>query len=382
MNWNKGGEPVENESKKEIMFKRMKEKKKEVKTVRKIVSIIVLVVLLIAGIASYFAYSYVKSALEPLNPESEEIIAVQVPIGSGLDTISAALEQNGVIKNAKIFKYYAKFNNESNFQAGDYSLTQAMTLDEIIQTLKTGKLYREPVFSMTVPEGLTLEEIGNVVEKATVHSSEDFLTLVTTEAFVDKMMVKYPKLLTEEIKAENVKYALEGYLYPATYPFYEDNPSLEVIVEMMLTAMESNVSSYYELLAEDGKSVHWLVTFASLLEEEATAKTDRKTIASVFYNRIEEGMPLQTDPTVLYALGSHKDRVLFEDLEVDNPYNTYQNKGLPPGPIANAGQSSFEAVLNPTDSKYFYFLADKKGTNHFSKTYDEHLQKIDEFLKK
>ncbi|WP_313891765.1 endolytic transglycosylase MltG [Psychrobacillus sp.] len=370
-----------NESKKEIMFNRMKNKKKEVKIVRRIVLAIFLIILIVGGIAGYTGYKYVKSALEPLDVASEDIIVVEIPIGSGLDTISSTLEKNGVIKNAKIFKYYAKFNNESNFQAGEYSLTKAMTIDEVIESLKTGKVYRDPVFSMTVPEGLTLEQIGAVVEKKTNHSADDFFKLVTDETFVDKMIVKYPNLLTEEIKGENVRYALEGYLYPATYPFFTENPSLEEIVTTMLTATENIVSNYYEILQSEEKSVHWLLTYASLLEEEATAQTDRSIIASIFNNRLNADMMLQTDPTVLYALGSHKDRVLFEDLEVDNPYNTYQNKGLPPGPIANAGKSSLDAVVDPSQTDYFYFLADKTGQNHFSKTYEEHLQKIDQYLK-
>jgi len=372
---------VENETKKEIMFEKMKKKKKEVKLVRRIVLIIALVILIVGGIGGYITYNYVTSALKPLDPTSEELISVDIPIGSGLDSISATLEKNGVIKDAKIFKYYAKFNNESNFQAGKYDLTKAMTLDEIIESLKTGKIYREPLFTLTVPEGLTLEQIGQVVEKKTGRSAEEFFNLVTSDEFVDRMMVKYPNLLTEEIKAENVRYALEGYLYPATYPFFEEKPSLEEIAETMIKNTEKTVSSYYDLLQSEEKSVHWLLTFASLLEEEATAQTDRETIASVFYNRLDAQMPLQTDPTVLYALGSHKERVLFEDLEYDNPYNTYQNQGLPPGPIANAGKSSIEAVLNPEATNYFYFLADKTGKNHFSETYEEHLQKIDEYLK-
>lgn len=370
-----------NDSKKNIMFDRMKNKKKEVKLVRRIVFTIVLFILLVGGIGGYMAYNYVKSALEPIDPTSEEIINVQIPIGSGLDSISTALEKNGIIKNAKIFKYYAKFNNESDFQAGDYNLTKAMTFDELIQSLKTGKVYRKPVFTLTIPEGLTLQQIGTIVEKKTSHSADDFFKLVTDNAFVDRMMMKFPNLLTEEVKGENVRYALEGYLYPATYPFFDENPSLEKIVEDMLTATESNVAPYYELLEAEGKSVHWLLTFASLLEEEATAQTDRAIIASIFYNRLEANMPLQTDPTVLYALGSHKDRVLFEDLEVDNPYNTYKNLGLPPGPIANAGKTSIEAVLDPSKTDYYYFLADKTGENHYSKTYEQHLQQIDEFLK-
>lgn len=370
-----------NETKKDIMFNKMKNKKKEVKLVRKIVLIITFLIIVVGGIGSLIVYNYVESALLPLDPNSEETITVDIPIGSGLDSISSELEKSGIIKNAKIFKYYAKFNNESQFQAGEYSLTKAMTLDEIIESLKSGKIYREPVFSLTIPEGLTIEQIGQVVEKNTKHSADDFFKLVTSEEFVDRMMIKYPNVLGAEIKGENVRYALEGYLFPATYPFFEENPSIESIVDTMLANTDKVVTSYVDLLQAEEKSVHWLLTFASLLEEEATAQTDRATIASVFYNRIEEGMPLQTDPTVLYAKGTHKDRVLFEDLEFDNPYNTYQNTGLPPGPIANAGKSSIEAALDPSDTDYFYFLADKEGTNHFSVTYDEHLQKIDEFLK-
>lgn len=377
----KGGDPVENETKKEIMFNKMKKKKKEVKLVRKIVLIITFLVIVIGGIGGLVVYNYVESALLPLDPNSEETITVDIPIGSGLDNISDKLEKSGIIKNAKIFKYYAKFNNESQFQAGEYTLTKAMTLDEIITSLKTGKVYREPIFSLTIPEGLTLEQIGQVVEKKTSHSADDFFTFVTNPEFVDRMMVKYPNTLGPEIKGENVRYALEGYLFPATYPFFEANPSIEVIVDTMLSNTDKVVTSYVDLLQEEEKSVHWLLTFASLLEEEATAQTDRATIASVFYNRMEEGMPLQTDPTVLYAQGKHKERVLFKDLEFDSPYNTYQNKGLPPGPIANAGKSSIEAVLDPSNTDYFYFLADKKGTNHFAVTYDEHLQNIDKHLK-
>ena len=372
---------MENKTKKDIMFNKMKSKKKEVKLVRRIVLIISFLIIIVGGIGGLVVYNYVQSALQPLDSKSEETITVNIPIGSGLDSISKELEKNGIIKNAKIFKYYAKFNNESQFQAGEYSLTKAMTLDELIESLKTGKVYREPIFSLTIPEGLTLEQIGQVVEKKTKHSADDFFSLVTSEEFVDRMMIKYPNILGEEIKGENVRYALEGYLFPATYPFFEKNPSIESIVDVMLSNTDKVVTSYVDLLQAEGKSVHWLLTFASLLEEEATAQTDRATIASVFYNRIEEGMPLQTDPTVLYAKGTHKDRVLFEDLEFDSPYNTYQNKGLPPGPIANSGKSSIDAALDPSDTDYFYFLADKKGTNHFSVTYDEHLRKIEEFLK-
>ncbi len=377
-----GGKPVDNGSKKQEMFSKMQERKSEVKIVRKIVAIIAIVFVLLLVIVGFLGYNYVKSALKPVDPDSTKTIAVEVPIGSSLSSISTLLEKKGVIKDARVFKYYAKFKNESQFQAGNYDLTKAMTLDELIESLKTGKVYRKPVFTMTIPEGLTLEQIGNIVEKKTPYTQKEFMDLVTSDAFVQKMMANYPELVTDAVLADNIRYDLEGYLFPATYSYFEEKPSLESIVEEMIGAMDKVVKNYSDLLAEKQMSVHQLVTFASLLEEEATAQTDRETIASVFYNRLDEGMPLQTDPTVLYALGSHKNRVLYEDLEVENAYNTYKNKGLPPGPIAGAGKSSIEAALNPSSTNYLYFLADKEGVNHFSKTYDEHLQKVEKYLRK
>ncbi|MGE8003059.1 endolytic transglycosylase MltG [Lysinibacillus sp. NPDC093216] len=373
---------MNNGSKKQEMFAKMQERKSEVKIVRKIVAIVAIVFVLISGIVGILGYSYVKSALKPVDPDATKTIAVEVPIGSTLSSISTLLEKKGVIKDARVFKYYAKFKNESQFQAGNYDLTQAMTLDELIESLKTGKVYRTPVFTMTIPEGLTLEQIGDIVEKKTPYTQKEFMDLVTSDAFVQQMKAKYPELVTDAVLADNIRYDLEGYLFPATYSYFEEKPSLESIVDEMVGAMNKVVKNYNDALTEKKMSVHQLLTFASLLEREATAQTDRETIASVFYNRIDRGMPLQTDPTVLYALGSHKDRVLYKDLEVDNAYNTYKNKGLPPGPIAGAGKTSIEAVLNPSKTDYLYFLADKKGVNHFSKTYDEHLLKVDKYIKK
>ncbi|WP_107951104.1 endolytic transglycosylase MltG [Lysinibacillus parviboronicapiens] len=372
---------MDNGSKKQEMFSKMQEKKSEVKIVRKIVAIIAIVFVLVLGIVGFMGYNYVKSALKPMDPDATKTIAVEVPIGSSLGSISALLEDKKIIKDARVFKYYAKFKNESQFQAGNYDLTQAMTLDELIESLKTGKVYRTPVFAMTIPEGLTLEQIGKIIEKKTPYTQKEFMELVTSETFVQQMMANYPELVTEAVLADNIRYDLEGYLFPATYSYFEEKPSLESIVEEMIAAMNNVVKNYSDVLTEKQMSVHQLLTFASLLEEEATAQTDRETIASVFFNRIDEGMPLQTDPTVLYALGSHKDRVLYEDLEVENAYNTYKNKGLPPGPIAGAGKTSIEASLNPSKTDYFYFLADKEGVNHFSKTYDEHLQKVEKYLR-
>ena len=372
---------MEKQSKKDVMFDRMKEKKKEVRVVRRIVLIVALVLLVVVAVAGWQTYSYVTDALEPVDPDSEEVIDVEVPIGSNLDSIAALLEDNGVIKDARIYKYYVKFKNESEFQAGNYGLTQSMTLDEITESLKSGKVYHEPLYTINVPEGLTLEEIAErVIAENTEYTAEQFMEQVQDEAYIDELMVKYPDLLTEEIKGENVKFALEGYLFPATYPIYEENPSLTVLIEQMLDATKTNIEPYQSVLQKEEKSPHWLLTFASLLEEEATAKSDRQTIASVFYNRMDEDMPLQTDPTVIYAMGEHKDRLFNSDYEFEDPYSTYTNKGLPPGPIAAAGASSIEAVLDPNQTDYLYFLADSEGNNYFSTSYEQHLEYRDEHI--
>ena len=365
-----------------LMFERMREKKKEVKTVRRIVLVIVLLIIIVGFIGGTSLYNYVMGGLQPLDPKSEEIITVEIPIGSGLDAIAAKLEEHKIIKDARLFKYYAKFNNESQFQAGTYELTKAMTPDELIESLKTGKAYREPEFTIAVPEGLSLEEIAKVVEKKTNIPKKDFLAYVNDEATIDKLMAKFPQILTDEIKGKDIKYPLEGYLFPATYPFYEEKPAVEKIVDTMLQATAKNVTPYLDLLKEEGKSVHWLLTFSSLLEKEASAISDRETIASVFYNRLDEknDMPLQTDPTVAYAHGKHISKTLLADLEIDDPYNTYKYKGMPPGPISNAGSSSIEAVIDPEHTNYVYFLADGEGKNYFSENYEEHLAKKAKYI--
>ncbi|WP_438311088.1 endolytic transglycosylase MltG [Sporosarcina sp. FA9] len=373
---------MDTSSKKDVMFDRMREKKKEVKIVRRIVFAIALILLIAGLIGGRAIYKYITEGLQPLDPESEVVIEIEIPIGSGLDSISAKLKEKGIIKDARLFKYYAKFNNESKFQAGTYQLTKAMTPDELIQSLKSGKVYREPVFTMTIPEGLNLKEIASVVKKRTGIPEEDFMEYVTNEKNIDYLISKYPSLLSEEIKNEDIKFALEGYLFPATYPFYEEKPSINTIVQVMLEATAANVIPHLVYLQEHEKSVHWLLTFASLVEKEATAQSDREVIASVFFNRmnLEPEMPLQTDPTVAYAHQRHLTTTLFSDLELDDPYNTYVYKGLPPGPIANAGKVSIEAVLDPEVTRYLFFIAGKDGQPHYAIDYQEHLQNIANYL--
>ncbi|WP_299087664.1 endolytic transglycosylase MltG [uncultured Metabacillus sp.] len=361
----------EGDSKKDLFRKKLLEKQNEAKVVRKVVlTVFIILIIAFSGIIGG-GYLYIKSSLQPVDPSDQSKINVTVPIGSSVSTISNILEEKEIIKDARVFKYYIKFKNESGFQAGNYKFTKAMTFEEIIESLKQGKLMNEVAFKITIPEGRQLTEIASIIANNTAFSEQEVLEKLTDKTFIESMRAKYPDLLTDDIFGKNVKYALEGYLYPATYPYYKE-PTIEEIVEPMIKKMSQVVAKYIPQLQEKKMSVHRFVTMASLIEEEATEKADREKISSVFYNRIEQNMPLQTDPTVLYALGEHKDRVLYKDLEVESPYNTYRNKGLPPGPIANAGEVSFTAALSPEETDFLYFLATKEGDVIFTKTLEEH----------
>ncbi|WP_071460221.1 endolytic transglycosylase MltG [Bacillus massilinigeriensis] len=358
--------------KKKHIYKKLSEQRKEAKTIRRIVAITVLAIGTLAAVLLIGAYAYVNSALKPVDPDSKKTVNVEIPIGSTVNGIGQILEDKGIIRDARVFKYYVKFKNESGFMAGKYSMKPSMTLSEVVTGLKSGKVMQKETIRITIPEGKQLSQIADIMADKTSGNAEEMLKVLNDEKFIKSMMEKYPDLLSQEILDKDVKYPLEGYLYPATYPFYTEKPTVEEMVMEMLAKTDKVLKNYREQ-AEAGKmSTHNLLTMASLIEEEATEKADRKKISSVFYNRIAKDMPLQTDPTVLYAHGKHKKRVFYKDLEIDSPYNTYKYKGLPPGPIANSGVMSIEAALEPDNTDYLYFLATPAGDVIYTRTLDEH----------
>lgn len=370
----------EKKAKRELVRQKMLERQSEAKIVRKIVFIIAIILFITVGIAAGGSYFYVKSAMEPVNPDSNKEKQVEIPIGSSTSGIGKILEDNGVIKDARVFKYYVKLKNETGFMAGKYLLKPSMSIQEIINNLKTGNVQEELVFKMTIPEGKQLEQIAGIIAEKTNRNAKDVFDELNDKAFIKKMIAKYPDILTEEILKEQIKYPLEGYLFPATYPFYKEQPSIEEMVTVMLDKTATVLKEYEAEMDEREMTPHQLLTMASLIEEEATEKVDRDQIASVFYNRMKIGMPLQTDPTVLYAQGKHKSTVVYKDLEIDSLYNTYKYPGLTPGPIANAGVISIEAALAPAETDFLYFLATSTGEVLYSKTLDEHNQKKAQYI--
>ncbi|PEJ25989.1 hypothetical protein CN689_25440 [Peribacillus butanolivorans] len=369
-----------NLSKKEHIRMKLLEQQGEARLVRKIIMRTIAALILLIGIVGLVGFLYINSAMKPVDPDDDTIKKVKIPIGSSVNGISTLLEEQGIIKDARVFKYYIKFRNESGFQAGEYKLSPSMPIQDIVTSIKTGKLMKEATMKITIPEGKQLIQIADIIAVKTDQDPKEIFKTLNSEKFVNSMQERFPELLTSEIENKNVLYPLEGYLFPATYDFYEEKPSLEAVVIEMLKKTEETLQAYETQMSKKDYSVHQMLTFASLVEEEATAQVDRGKIASVFYNRIKKDMPLQTDPTVLYAKGSHKSKVLYKDLEVKSPYNTYKNKGLPPGPIANAGTTSIDAVLKPEKTDFLYFLATPEGEVLYSKTLEDHNNKKAEHI--
>lgn len=346
----------------------------------------IVVLILATGI---FGYTYVSSAIGPMDKAATDYVQVEIPSGSGNKLIGQILEKNGVIKSGLVFNYYTKFKNYTNFQSGYYNFQKSMSLDEISKLLQEGGT-PEPVLpalgKIVIPEGYTLEQIAKAI--AVDASSKDkaskspfteaaFLELVQNPDFIAQMAEKYPNLFASLPDASMVKYQLEGYLFPATYSYYEDS-TLEGMVEEMIAAMDLNLAPYYNTLVEKGLTVNDVLTLASLVEKEGASDEDRQQIASVFYNRMNIGMPLQSNIAILYAMDKLGQKTtLAEDAAIDtaivSPYNIYANLGLMPGPVDSPSLKAIEATVNPAETNYLYFVADvTTGQVYFAETYEDH----------
>lgn len=363
---------------KESMEKQAKMKSKEDKMVRKIVTIVVSVLVMCIVVAGISFYFYFKEGLEPLNKNNKSLIQVEIPSGTTSKGIGSILEDKKVIKSGFVFSYYIKKNNLSDFKAGYYQFSPSMTLSEISGLLQEGGTADPEALAdakIQVPEGYSVEQIATLIGKKTKFSKDDVLTLLKDEAFFNKMLKKYPQLLTSTSVVSNTRYKLEGYLFPATYNYYKKN-SLESLIEQMIKASNNVMEKYYDKITQSKKTVQQTLTLASLVEKEGVTTVDRQKIAQVFYNRMDKDMPLQSDISVLYALGTHKEFLSNKDTQVESPYNLYLNKGYGPGPFNNPSEDAIMAVLNPDiNVSDLYFLADTStGKVYFAKTYEEHLK--------
>ena len=348
-------------------------RKKETSIIKKIMRYFMIALLLMVIIGGFFTWNYIKSETQPVDTAQTELVSFEIEQGASVKEVSKALEKEGIIRNSKLFNFYLKFKNVSGFKSGLYHVSKSMTLDEIIAELSgAGKDKDQNATKVLIREGEQLTDIAKEVEKSTKYSAEDFMAKVQDEDFLRYLVQKFPKLLTQSYNGYQVKYVLEGYLYPATYDM-NDSKTLQMLITEMVAKTDEVMSKYYDKILESDYTLQEIMALASLIEKEGTKLEDRKKISSVFHNRIKENMMLQTDVSVQYALGEHKEALSLSDLEVDSPYNLYQNYGVGPGPYNSPSEDSIVAALEPEKTDYLYFLADIHTKEiYYAKTYEEH----------
>lgn len=390
-------EPIkveESQPRRRTHSKNKQKQKKQDRTAKRIVAVVMSLVVVFFLATCTFGFFWVKSSLEPINTEAKKTIQVEIPEGSSTKEIANILFEKDLIKNATVFNYYSKIKSYNNYQSGFYNLSQSMSVDDLAKALQesgTPTAQEEPAGKVLIVEGYTLTQIANSVTlnaktddktDKTPFTSEEFLATVTNQEFIDRMVATYPNLFASLPAADSgVIYRLEGYLFPAVYDYYDDT-TIEDLVEQMISTTDARLQPYYEAIANKNLTVNEVLTLASLVEKEGSTDEDRRNIASVFFNRLNAEMPLQSNIAILYAQGKlGEETTLAEDTNIDtsieSPYNIYWRAGLMPGPVDSPSLSAIEAVLNANATDYYYFVADvTTGTVYFANTIEEHDQNV------
>ena len=277
--------------------------------------------------------------------------------------IADMLYEHGLIRSTQVFKLWLALSGTgSKLQSGHYQIPNKVSVHELINLLQEGHVES---IKLTIPEGYTVGDIAIALEKAQIMKASDFLAEAKT--FVPYPYMKGTKPTT---------YPVEGFLFPSTYEVPVGATPKDVILMMSEQMNRYLTPAVKKQIQAQHMSIHDFVTLASIVERESLFDADRPTIAGVFKKRLAHGIPLQSDATISYVLGYAKENVTIGDTQLQSPYNTYVSKGLPPGPIANPGKKALDAVLHSENTDYLYFVADKEGHNHFSKSYEEHLAEV------
>lgn len=322
---------------------------------KKAVTILIVPALVALVAAGWFYTDLLEYAGQPTDPGAQRIL-FEVSRGEGFNTVTQNLFARGLFENPEKFKLIARLKGyDKKIRAGEYELSAAMSPRQILQKLVSGKVR---LYRLTIPEGYTLKQIAAVVEKSGLCSAAEFSAAAASR----------PLLAAQGISAKN----LEGYLYPDTYFFPKGATGLD-IVRAMTARFNAVFKPEWKARAADLKmSVYEIVTLASIIEKETGAAFERPLISSVFHNRLDRNMRLETDPTVIYGISDFNGNLTRKDLATPTAYNTYTIRGLPPGPIANPGAEAIKAALYPADTDYLFFVSKKDKTHQFSTNIKDH----------
>ena len=317
------------------------------------------------GVAAYQTIRWAESPAIPPHEHPPSKVVV-IPDGSTFQYVASLLERERLIKSRPAFMFIGKFQSaERKIRAGEYELSPAMTPAEILSKMISGQVVLRP---LTIPEGLTIAQIADVISQQGITDRAEFLRLAKDRAFIASL----------GINAET----LEGYLYPDTYKFPRPVKAREVLVVMVEHLRLMVGPDLLVRMDELKMTMHEVLTLASVIEKETGAGGERPEISAVFHNRLKKHIPLQSDPTVIYGLPAYDGNLHKKDLSSPSPYNTYRVQGLPPGPIANPGILAIRATLYPSDSRSLYFVSRNDGTHQFSATLIEHNQAVEKYQKR
>ncbi len=296
-----------------------------------------------------------------------DVLVIQVKKGASVSEVGRLLYREKVIAGYTYFRiYYRLFFKGASIKSGEYQFDRPMTMKQVIEKLIQGKVVLHKV---TVKEGLIIKEIAEILEQKRNIKYENFIKAARNTALIQNLDPRAPDL--------------EGYLYPDTYHIRKDTGAGEM-VQLMVRKFKDHFTNSMKWRAEQlGMSIREVVTLASLIEKETSAREERFLISSVFHNRLKLGMPMGCDPTIIYALkrdNAYRGKLGWKELKYDSPYNTRLYKGLPPGPICNPGYASIEAALFPENTKYLYFVSRDGRSHYFSKTLKEHNWAVRKFI--
>ncbi|MCM0582745.1 endolytic transglycosylase MltG [Weissella diestrammenae] len=348
---------------------------------RKIFLMLVVLMMLVGGGVAY--YFVTVNQYQAVNVKNKTMQPVHVAPGSSAKQIGKLLAQKKLIHSSLAFNHYLRTHTTSDLRAGYYRFNQTMSLAEIINQLQIGgadaPINAKHMVAMT--EGETIDSFVKKVDKTGKFTAEEFLTALKDQSFMDRLAQKYPQLLQSAMAAKDVRYRLEGYLYPATYNF-DAYQNVYELISAMVAKTNTELMPYFSKIEKQKLTVQQAITLASIIQGEGVGDKDMRKIAGVFLNRISINMPIQSDVTVKYALQTDKVNLSNTDVQVDSPYNLYQKSGFGPGPFNNPSLQAVKAVLNATerDEKYLYFVANlKTGEIIYSKNQAAHDAAVEKF---
>ncbi|MFH1838569.1 MAG: endolytic transglycosylase MltG [Candidatus Kuenenbacteria bacterium] len=340
-------------------------------------------VVLIIGICFGNYYYQISTPLQKISEKKEFVIKK----GEGINQISQNLKDQKLIRSMWDFEVYVwQKKLGKKFQAGEYFLSPSINIKEIVQILCLGQIIPNQKI-IKIIEGWHYKEIGEYLENKMNIPKENFFSVA--DSLILQWENKYSFLkdnpfTTFESRFSSYLYPveLEGYFFPDTYQIYK-NASAEDVIKKMLDNFDKKLSiKMREEIKKQKKTIFEIITLASIIEKEVPKEEDRKIVAGIFYKRLKKGMHLESCATINYILGNNKKQLSFEDTRINSPYNTYLNKGLPPGPISNPGLSAIKAAIYPQETNYLFFLSKPNSETVFSKTFEEHNQNKKKWLTK